>query len=128
MSSRDKQLRALMAERILVLDGAMGTLLQAHNLDEAGYRGQLFSDHGIDLKGDHDVLCLTHPELVRDAHLQYLAAGVDIITTNTFTATSVSQANYGLEGHAYEKLRDSHDYTEGSHAFFEKRKPVYKGE
>ena len=85
-------------QRILVLDGAWGTVLQGAALTPADYRGELFRDHPRDVTGDPDVLNLTRPDLVLDFHRQYLAAGADITTTNTFTATSIGQADYGLEG------------------------------
>ncbi|MFI6846757.1 methionine synthase [Kitasatospora sp. NBC_00085] len=91
-------LRRLMSERILVLDGAWGTLLQAIKLGPADYRGEVIDGaHPYDVTGDPDLLNLTRPDLVLDVHRRYLAAGADIITTNTFTATSLGQADYGLE-------------------------------
>src|SRR5262245_27904033 len=96
------QLERLLAQRILVLDGAMGSLIQAYRLSEADFRGERFRDHGKDLKGDSDVLSLTRPDVIREIHDKYLAAGADIIETNTFTATAVSQAEYGLEAHCYD--------------------------
>ena len=101
------QLSAILAERTLVIDGAMGTLIQAHQLTEADYRGELFADHHSDLKGDNDLLSLTRPELIRDIHRDYLAAGADLVCTNTFNATRISQADYGLEDHCYEINRAS---------------------
>ena len=89
-------LHALIAERILVLDGAMGTMQQGYCLTEEQYRGARFAKHNHDLKGDHDILALTKPEIIREIHDKYLAAGADIIETSTFTSTSVSQADYGL--------------------------------
>jgi 5-methyltetrahydrofolate--homocysteine methyltransferase len=86
-----------MAERILVLDGAWGTMLQLAGLDDADYRGERFADHPKDVAGDPDLLNLTRPDVVLDIHRQYLAAGADITTTNTFTATRIGQADYGLE-------------------------------
>ena len=86
-----------LARRILVVDGAMGTLMQAAGLDEAGYRGDRFRDHPSDLKGNHEILNLTRPDVVETAHREYLAAGADIIETNTFNGTRVSQADYGTE-------------------------------
>jgi 5-methyltetrahydrofolate--homocysteine methyltransferase len=83
--------------RILVLDGAMGTLLQGHALTEADHRGERFVGHAFPLKGNYDVLALSRPDVIADAHRAYLAAGADIIETNTFTATSIAQADYGLE-------------------------------
>jgi 5-methyltetrahydrofolate--homocysteine methyltransferase len=85
-----------------VLDGAMGTMIQRHRLSEADYRGERFRDHARDLKGDNDLLCLTRPDVVLGIHREYLDAGADLIETNTFNATPVSQADYGLESFAYE--------------------------
>ena len=95
-------LSALAAKRILVFDGAMGTMVQAQNLDEAGFRSERFAAHSHDLKGDADVLCLTQPEVVRTIHDASLAAGADLVTTNTFNATTIAQADYGLESHVAE--------------------------
>ncbi|MEQ9002707.1 MAG: methionine synthase [Pseudomonadales bacterium] len=95
-------LRSALDQRILVLDGAYGTLLQGLKLDEAAYRGSLLADHDFPLQGNHDVLALTRPAVVRDAHERYLAAGADIIKTNTFTSTRIGQADYGLESRAVE--------------------------
>ncbi|HTC85650.1 MAG TPA: methionine synthase, partial [Candidatus Acidoferrum sp.] len=89
-----------MTERILVIDGAMGTLIQGHRLDEAGYRGERFADRatlGHDVRGDHDLLSLTQPAVIRSIHDEYLAAGADIIETNTFTATAIAQADFGAD-------------------------------
>ena len=91
-------LRRLLDQRILVLDGAWGTMLQGAKLDPADYRGDLIVDHPYDVTGDPDLLNLTRPDIILDVHRQYLAAGADITTTNTFTATSIGQADYGLEG------------------------------
>ena len=101
-TSAEARLRELLAERIVVLDGAWGTMLQGRKLEEADYRGERFAEHGFDLKGDPDLLNLTQPEIVLDVHRQYLAAGADITTTNTFTATSIGQADYGLEDAVYD--------------------------
>jgi 5-methyltetrahydrofolate--homocysteine methyltransferase len=95
-------LNRLLASRILVLDGAMGTMIQRHRLDEAGFRGARFAAHGHDVRGNNDLLVLTQPAIVADIHRQYLAAGADIIETNTFNSNTVSQADYGLEAHVYE--------------------------
>ena len=102
-----EELSAALRERILVIDGAMGTLIQGHQLEESDYRGTTFPDHGHDLKGDSDVLSLTQPEIIRDIHRAYLDAGADIVCTNTFTASSISQADYGLEDHCYELNRSA---------------------
>jgi 5-methyltetrahydrofolate--homocysteine methyltransferase len=97
-----KQLHDLLAERILVLDGAMGTMIQRRQLGEADFRGERFGRHRHDLKGDLDVLVLTRPDVVTDIHGQYLESGADIIETNTFNSTAIVQADYGLESLAYE--------------------------
>ncbi|MCX8017731.1 MAG: homocysteine S-methyltransferase family protein, partial [Rhodocyclaceae bacterium] len=99
---RTDELRELLAQRILILDGAMGTMVQKHGLVETDYRGERFRDHAKDLKGNNDLLNLTRPEVIRGIHAEYLAAGADLIETNTFNATRVSQAEYGLETIAYE--------------------------
>ncbi len=101
-ADRTALLASLLRERILVLDGAMGTMLQGHALDEASFRGERFVDHPRDLRGDNDLLCLTQPEVVCGVHAAYLAAGADIIETNTFNANRVSQADYGLSDIARE--------------------------
>jgi 5-methyltetrahydrofolate--homocysteine methyltransferase len=93
----DRAIASALDQRILVLDGAWGTMLQGAGLSAADYRGGLFRDHPRDVTGDPDVLNLTRPDVVLDVHRQYLAAGADITTTNTFTATSIGQADYGLE-------------------------------
>ncbi|WP_068315057.1 methionine synthase [Polycladidibacter hongkongensis] len=90
------------SERILVLDGAMGTMIQQLKLDEAGYRGERFADWGQDVQGNNDLLILTQPDAIRKIHLQYLQAGADIIETNTFSSTSIAQADYGMEELCYE--------------------------
>ncbi len=89
-------------ERILIIDGAMGTMIQAHELDEADYRGARFADHPHDLRGNNDLLNLSHPEIIFGIHERFFAAGVDVVETNTFNATRISQADYGTEALAYE--------------------------
>jgi 5-methyltetrahydrofolate--homocysteine methyltransferase len=96
------RLEAILAERIAVLDGSWGVLIQREVKGEEAYRGERFENHPRDVAGDPDLLNLTRPELVADIHRQYFAAGADIATTNTFTATSIGQADYGLEGAVYE--------------------------
>ena len=96
------QLEQLLQNRIAILDGAMGTMIQAQQLDETGYRGRRFADHPHDLKGCNDLLCLTQPALIETTHRQYLEAGADIIETNTFNSTSISLADYRLEHLVYE--------------------------
>ncbi|GIS69428.1 MAG: hypothetical protein CM1200mP9_02490 [Gammaproteobacteria bacterium] len=90
-------LQSSLDERILLLDGATGTMQQRLNLAESDFRGKKFRDHPVDLKGNGDVLSLSQPSIVREIHNAYLKAGADIIETNTFTANRISQADYGLE-------------------------------
>jgi 5-methyltetrahydrofolate--homocysteine methyltransferase len=96
-ASAQGRLRELLDQRIVVLDGAWGTMLQGAKLTPADYRGEFLRDHPRDVTGDPDLLNLTRPDVVTDVHRQYLAAGADITTTNTFTATSIGQADYGLQ-------------------------------
>src|SRR5690349_1802392 len=93
--------RALQS-RILLLDGAMGTMMQRRMLTEADFRGERFKSHAKDLRGNNDLLILTRPDVISEIHHQYLAAGADIIETNTFSSTAVAQADYALETLAYE--------------------------
>jgi len=88
--------------RILVLDGAMGTMIQTYKLEEEDYRGDKFKDHDIPLKGNNDLLSITKPELIKEIHRGYLNAGADIIETNTFSSTSIAMHDYGLENEVYE--------------------------
>jgi 5-methyltetrahydrofolate--homocysteine methyltransferase len=94
--ARLEALPGLLTQRILVLDGAMGTMLQRHAFSESDFRAARFRDHPRDVRGDTDLLCLTQPDAVREIHSAYLAAGADVITTNSFTATRIAQADYGL--------------------------------
>lgn len=96
-----QKLEELLNERIVYLDGAMGTMIQQYKLDEADFRGELFKDHSIDLKGNNDLLVLTRPEIIKEIHKKYLLAGSDIIETNTFSGTTVAQADYKLEDQVY---------------------------
>ena len=97
-----KAITEALQRRILVLDGAMGTMIQAEKLSEADFRGTRFSQHGSDLTGNNDLLTLTKPELIKEIHLSYLNAGSDIVETNTFNSTKSSQSDYGLEEITYE--------------------------
>jgi 5-methyltetrahydrofolate--homocysteine methyltransferase len=96
--NRTQLLRASLARRILVLDGAMGTMIQSYGLTEADFRGERFRDHPRELRGNSDLLSLTRPDVIEAIHRAYLEAGADLIETNTFTATAVAQADYGMEG------------------------------
>src|SRR6202171_1741906 len=95
-------LEALLAKRILLLDGAMGTMIQRHTLTEADFRGDRFRSHPRDLRGDNDLLVLTQPGVIADIHREYLEVGSDIIETNTFNSNAISQSDYGLEALVYE--------------------------
>jgi len=101
-TARAQELKRQLRERIVLLDGAMGTMIQAHHLDEAAFRGERFRDWPRDLKGNNDLLNLTQPRIIRAIHRQYLEAGADIIEANTFNSTAISLADYGLEELAYE--------------------------
>jgi 5-methyltetrahydrofolate--homocysteine methyltransferase len=105
--TRGQQLPTLMEKRIVILDGAMGTMLQRFKLSEADYRGERFKDHAKDLRNNGDLLSITRPDVVRDIHEAYLAAGVDIIETNTFGATRIAQDDYALGDFALEMNRES---------------------
>ncbi len=102
MQSIESQLRELLARRILMLDGAMGTMIQRYKLSETDFRGARFADHPVDVKGNNDLLSLTRPDVVREIHNAYLDAGADLIETNTFGATSIAQHDYGLAHVAYD--------------------------
>jgi 5-methyltetrahydrofolate--homocysteine methyltransferase len=97
-----KTIRGLLNERILIIDGAMGTMIQRHKLAEADYRGERFKDWPSDLKGNNDLLSITQPHIITGIHKQYLEAGADIIETNTFSSTAIAMADYGMQSLAYE--------------------------
>jgi 5-methyltetrahydrofolate--homocysteine methyltransferase len=100
--TRAAALPGILAQRIVILDGAMGTMIQRYKLGEADFRGERFKDHTKDLKGNNDLLQLTRPDVIREIHEKYLAAGADIVETNTFGATTVAQDDYGLGAYARE--------------------------
>ncbi len=105
VNTTDRQRESLLdliERRIVILDGAMGTMIQAFGLGEADFRGELFASHPRDLGGNNDLLVLTQPAVIADIHRQYLEAGADIIETNTFSANAISQSDYGLEGRVYD--------------------------
>jgi 5-methyltetrahydrofolate--homocysteine methyltransferase len=101
-----KALEEAAASRILILDGAMGTMIQRHTFEEADFRGSRFKDHAKDLRGNNDLLILTQPDAIKAIHVAYLEAGADIIETNTFSSTTIAQADYGLEHLAFELNRE----------------------
>src|SRR5215475_15272748 len=101
-SSVEVELRRLAQTRILVLDGAMGTMIQALGLDEEGYRGARFDAWNREVRGNNDLLVLSQPEKIREIHLAYFRAGADIVSTNTFSSTRIAQADYGMGDIAYE--------------------------
>lgn len=98
----ETQLRKLLDEKILMIDGAMGTMIQRYRLQEADYRGERFKDWHMDIKGNNDLLCLTQPQIIKEIHKEYLAAGANIIETNTFNAQAISMADYDMQSLAYE--------------------------
>lgn len=95
-------LKQELQKRILVIDGAMGTMIQKHHLTEADYRGERFKDWHVDVKGNNDLLCITQPQIIKGIHLLYLEAGADIIETNTFSSTVIAMADYDMQNLAYE--------------------------
>src|SRR5687767_6194288 len=97
-----KTIQECLKERILIIDGAMGTMIQRHKLGEADYRGERFKDYPSDLKGNNDLLCLTQPDIIKGIHKEYLEAGADIIETNTFNAQRISLADYNMQDLAFE--------------------------
>ena len=95
-------IRSILKKRILVLDGAMGTMIQRYKLEEGDFRKGWFEDHPDSLKGNNDLLSLTRPDIIKAIHAEYLEAGADIIETNTFSGTNIAQADYHLERAAYD--------------------------
>jgi 5-methyltetrahydrofolate--homocysteine methyltransferase len=98
----ETMLRKLLSERILIIDGAMGTMIQRHRLDEADYRGERFKDWHTDVKGNNDLLCITQPDIIKGIHKQYLQAGANVLETNTFNSQTISLADYDMQSLAYE--------------------------
>lgn len=110
MTTRQQRIENLhkeLKQRILILDGAMGTMIQSYKLDEADYRGSRFADHSCDLKGNNELLSLTQPQIIRDIHKAYFDAGADMVETNTFGANGISQADYEMPELAYEMNLES---------------------
>ena len=103
--STQELLEAILAERIMILDGAMGTMIQTYNLDEDDFRGTRFANHPKPLQGNNDLLSITRPDVIAGIHRAYLDAGADIIETNTFNSNKLTMLNYGLEDLAFEMNR-----------------------
>ena len=116
-------LDAALRERVLILDGAMGTMIQSRGLGEADFRGARFADHAKDLAGDNDLLVLTRPDVIEAIHDEFLAAGADIIETNTFNSTAIAQADYGLEVVVYELNRAAAGLARGAAERWTRRTP-----
>ena len=99
---RISALKELISQRILIIDGAMGSMIQTYGLQENDYRGDLLQDHHLDIKGNNDILSITKPHIIEEIHNAYLDAGADIIETNSFNATGIAQGDYQLESFSYE--------------------------
>ena len=99
---RTEELRKLLENRILVIDGAMGTMIQSYKLEEADYRGDRFADHAFPQKGNNDLLTLTRPDIIGEIHQGFLDSGVDVLETNTFNSSAIAMADYGMEDQVYE--------------------------
>jgi 5-methyltetrahydrofolate--homocysteine methyltransferase len=123
LSIRGQELQAALRERILILDGAMGTMIQRYRLDESAFRGDRFPNPRVDLKGNNDLLCLTRPDVIKEIHLAYLEGGADIIETNTFSATSIAQADYHLEDIVYELNKKAAELAKEAVTEFKKKHP-----
>ena len=118
-----KQLEQILKERIMILDGAMGTMIQAYKFAEADYRGERFKDYEILLKGNNDLLSLTQPEAIKEIHRKYLEAGADIIETNTFSGTTIAMADYAMEDLVYELNYESARIAKEVALEFTKKEP-----
>ncbi|MCB0328586.1 MAG: methionine synthase, partial [Bdellovibrionales bacterium] len=121
--SRRKQILQLLSERILLMDGAMGTSIQSYKLQEDDFRGTRFQDHDHPLQGNNDIVSLTRPEIIEEIHRQFLRAGADIIETNTFNSTAISQSDYHTESVVYELNKRSAELAKAAAEDFTKRTP-----
>jgi len=124
LSLRGQELQQALRDRILILDGAMGTMIQQYKLDEAAFRGDRFPNPAVDLKGNNDLLCLTRPDVIKAIHLAYLEGGADIIETNTFSSTSIAQADYKLESIVYELNKRAAEIAKEAVAEFKLKYPA----
>src|ERR1035437_1631685 len=123
MENKLKTLKKILSKRIMLLDGPRGTMIQKLKITEEDFRGKLLKDHPHDLKGDNDILCLTQPEIVKDIHREFLTVGAEILGTNTFNGTSVSQADYQTEYLVYELNRQAAVLAKECAAEFMKKDP-----
>ena len=123
-----KDIRSLLKKRILVIDGAMGTMIQRYKLTESDYRGDRFKDWPSDVKGNNDLLCLTQPQIIKAIHKEYLAAGANIIETNTFNSQKVSLADYDMQALALEINRAAGKIAKEAIVEFEQEQPAARGE
>ncbi len=123
MEKNQRKIEDILRERILILDGAMGTMIQRHALEEEDFRGEQFKNHAHPLKGNNDLLSLTRPDIIKDIHAQYFAAGADIAETNTFSGTTIAQADYHLEHIVYELNYQSAKIAKEVAEEFTKREP-----
>jgi 5-methyltetrahydrofolate--homocysteine methyltransferase len=118
------EIQQLLRERILILDGAMGTMIQSYKLNEDDYRGERFKNASQQLQGNNDLLSLTQPDIIKEIHSSFLQAGSDIIETNTFNATSISQADYNTQDLAYElNKKAAQNAREVADKFTQKKTP-----
>lgn len=120
---RSMKIQDILKERILIIDGAMGTMIQRHTLTEEDFCGEKFKNHSHPLKGNNDILSITRPDIIKDIHRQYLAAGADIIETNTFSGTTIAQADYHLESSVYELNYESARIAKEAAQEFTKKEP-----
>tara|TARA_B100000809_G_scaffold63282_2_gene59991 strand:+ start:11700 stop:12692 length:993 start_codon:yes stop_codon:yes gene_type:complete len=118
-----KNITEILKERILVLDGAMGTMLQAYNFTEEDFRGELFKDWKLSVKGNNDMLSITQPESIKEVHRKYFAAGADIVETNTFSSTTIAMADYEMEDYVYQLNFESAKIAKEVAAEFTKANP-----
>ena len=118
-----QDIKKILKERILVLDGAMGTMIQRYKLEEEDFRGERFKDHKHSLKGNNDILSITRPEIIKEIHTKYFQAGADIAETNTFSSTSIAQSDYKMEDIVYELNFQSAKIAKEVADEFTKREP-----
>ncbi len=121
--STEQKLREILDKRIMIIDGAMGTMIQRYKLTEADYRGERFKDWHLDVKGNNDMLVLTQPHIIKEIHREYLDAGADIIETNTFSAQAVALADYDMQAYAYEISKEAAKVARQAVEEYEKDNP-----